>query len=157
MYRYNTTQCDIFQQYKLYQTVLEYIFVTFTILCTLFPMGQPKQIKSMLHHYIFFKEEHYGKARRKHVNFQKKYPNCKQSIGSFRLQLKCSLRRSFARSRAKLFRPYMIRFVSLILLTLPCVREFPYRLFHLTSSRLHKFHMEQAFRVFCCRDVYRIH
>ena len=39
MYRYNTTQCDIFQQYKLYQTVLEYIFVTFTILGTLFPMG----------------------------------------------------------------------------------------------------------------------
>ena len=38
MYRYNTTQCDIFQQYKLYQTVLEYIFVTFTILSTLFPM-----------------------------------------------------------------------------------------------------------------------
>ena len=38
MYRYNTTQCDIFQQYKLYQTVLEHIFVTFTILGTLFPM-----------------------------------------------------------------------------------------------------------------------
>ena len=38
MYRYNTTQCDTFQQNELYQTVPEHIFVTFTILGTLFPI-----------------------------------------------------------------------------------------------------------------------
>ena len=44
MYRYNTTQCEIFQQDKLYQAVLEHISVTFTILGALFPMEWLKHI-----------------------------------------------------------------------------------------------------------------